>query len=288
MPQLKAVLANIGEVDEKYRDLYTQKGDKWEFTGVEGVKTQADIDRLNTALTKERTDHAKTKSDLNAAKEGVTAWEGLDVEDVKAKLEKLETYETGNKVPELAKNFEATVQARVQQVLDGKVKAETTKLQRQLDEVNRKNQELTGQVTEYTGRENTRTVHDAIRAEAVKAKVLPDAMSDVLLIAGQELKLVDGKVLTEDGRDPSQVIEDFKKTRPYYWPQAQGAGGQGSGQGGGLDGDNPFKRDNWNQTKISQLVAKDSTRAAKLAEAAGVPKDATGNFKWHVMPPKAA
>lgn len=286
MPQLKAILADIGEVDEKYRDLYTQKGDKWEFTGVEGVKTQADIDRLNVALANERTATSKVKIDLKAATDKLTVWEDLDADDVKARLEKLDTYETGNKVPELAKNFEATVVSRVAQVLDGKVKAETVKLQRALDDANAKLTAATGQVTEYQGRESTRTVHDAIRAEAVKQKVLPEAIADLLLVAGQELKLTDGKVLTEDGRDPIQVIEDYKQKRPYFWPVAQGAGGRGgNGAGGDLGGDNPFKRDGWNQTKISQLVAKDPARAARLAEQANVPKNPDGSFKYHVMPP---
>ena len=284
---IKAILADIGEVDEKYRDLYTQKGDKWELTGVEGIKTQADIDRLNGSLTKERTDHAKTKADLKVATDKVASFGDLDPDDVTAKLEKLETYETGNKVPELAKNFETTVANRVAQVLEAKVKSETNKLQRQLDEANQKLGVATQQVGEFQTRENTRTVHDAIRAEAVKEKVLPEAIPDLLLVAGQELKLTDGKVLTEDGRDPTQVIQDYKQKRPYFWPAAKGAGAGGSGQGGDMSGENPFKREGWNQTKIAQLVQKDPAKAARMAEAAGVPKDAQGNFKFHVMPPAA-
>lgn len=282
---LKAILSDIGEVDEKFRDAYTQQGDKWVLQ-VEGMKTQADIDRLNSALTNERTQHAATKVTLKASNDKLAAFGELDPEDVTTRLERLETYETGNKVPDLAKNFETTVQARVAQVLEGKVKSETQKLQRQLDEANGKVTSLTGQVGEFATRENTRTVHDAIRGEAVKAKVLPEAIPDLLLVAGQELKLVDGKVLTEDGKDPVQVIEEYKQKRPYFWPAAQGAGGRGNGLGGGdMGGENPFIRSNWNQTKISQLVQKDPTRAAKLAEVAGVPKDASGNFKYHVIPP---
>lgn len=284
MPVLKPVLAKIDEVDEKYRDLYTQQGEKWVFSGLEGVKTQADIDRLNTAIAAERTAHTKTKTDLKTATDKLAVWEELDPEDVKGKLEKLDTYETGNKVPELAKNFEATVASRVAQVVEGKVKAETTKLQRQLDDEKRKTNELTTQVGDFSVRENTRTVHDSIRAEATKAKVLPEAIGDLLLVAGQELKLVDGRVVTEDGRDSAAVIEDYKAKRPYFWPTAVGAGASGSGPGGGLDGENPFKRENWSQTKIGQLVQKNPAQAAKLAEQAGVPKNPDGSFKYHVMP----
>ena len=281
---IKAILADIGEVDEKYRDLYTQKGDKWELTGVEGIKTQADIDRLNGSLTKERTDHAKTKADFKTATDKLAAWEDMDPEDIKTKLEKLGTFEAAG-APEITKNFSAVVAAEVAKVVDGRVKSETNKLQRQLDEANNKLGTLSTENQTFKQREDTRTVHDGIRAAAVAAKVLPEAIPDLLLVAGQELKLTDGKVLTEDGRDPVQVIEDYKAKRPYFWPAAKGAGGQGGGQGGDLTGENPFKREGWNQTKIAQLVQKDPAKAARLAEAAGVPKDANGNLKYHVMPP---
>jgi len=284
MPALKAILATIDEVDEKYRDLYTERSGKWEFTGVEGLKTQADVDRLQAGSVRERTDHKATKDALKVANDKLALWGDLVPDDVTAKLEKLETYETGDKVPELAKNFEATVKSRVDQVLAGKVLAETTKLTRELNETKTKLGESERSVGDYLTRENTRTVHDAIRAEATKAKVLPEAVPDLLLVASQDLKLVDGKVVTEDGRDPAAVMEDYKTKRPYFWPQAQGAGGRG-GMGGGLDvGDNPFRRDVWNQTKIGQLVKSDPTRAAKLAEQAGVPKNQDGTFKYHVMP----
>ena len=59
--KLKLVVEKLDEIDSKYHDLYTEKDGKYEFTGVEGIKTQADIDRLQTALTKERADHKSTK-----------------------------------------------------------------------------------------------------------------------------------------------------------------------------------------------------------------------------------
>lgn len=284
MPALKAILADIGEVDEKYRDLYTQRGDKWHFSGVEGIKTQADIDSLNNALTKERNEHKTTKEQLKTSNDKLAVWADLDPEDITAKLEKLSTFEAAG-APDITKNFQSVVQAEVAKVIDGRIKSETSKLQRQLDEANGKVTSLSTENSTFKTREATRTVHDGIRAAAVAAKVLPEAIPDLLLVAGQELKLTDdGKVLTEDGRDPTQVIEAYKEKRPFYWPAAKGAGGLGNGLGGGVDGENPFKRDGWNQTKIAQLVQKDPARAARLAEVAGVPKDAQGNFKYHVMP----
>lgn len=293
MTPLKAILAKIDEVDEKYRDLYTEQGGKWILTGVEGIKTQKDIDALQLAAKKEREDHAATKLLLKTANEKVTAWEDLNPEEVKAKLEKLETLEAGNSVPELAKNFETTVQQRVKDVLDGKVRSETVKLQRTIDELKGKLGEAEGQITGFVSQNNTRTVHDAVRAAAVASKVLPEAVADLLLVAGSELKLDEsGKVITADGRDPATWLEDRKAKTPYLWPQARGTG---SGNGhddpslGAFSGkNNPFSRDGWNMTKAAQLVASNPAQADKLAEVAGVPKGPDGKFQYHVMPAKAA
>src|SRR4051812_28393965 len=49
------------EVAEKYRDLYTEKNGQMELTGVEGMKTDADVGRIQSALEKERKDHKETK-----------------------------------------------------------------------------------------------------------------------------------------------------------------------------------------------------------------------------------
>jgi hypothetical protein len=284
---LKTILAKIDEVDEKYRDLYTEQGGKWVLTGIDGVKTQGDIDRLQQALTKERNDHTAAKAELKTLKESALAWDDLKPEDVKAKLEKLETFESGNQVPELAKNFETTVNARVQTLLEQKLKSETTKLNRTIDELKGKLGESTQLVQTYESQNVQRTVQDAVRAAAVQLKVLPDAVPDLLIVAGQHLKMVDGKVQTDDGRDPAQWLEDSKQSRAYMWPAARGTGAHGSVDASGnvvLGKDNPFSREGWNMTKGAQLLRADPTQAAKLAEAAGVPKGPDGTFQYHVMP----
>lgn len=282
---LKAILAKIDEVDEKYRDLYTEQGGKWVLTGIEGVKTQGDIDRLQAALTKERTDHTAVRTELKTTKEQLLQWEELKPDDVKARLEKLETLESGNQVPELAKNFETTVNARVQTLLGEKLKVETTKLNRTIDELKGKLGESQAAITTYETQNTQRTVQDAVRAAATQLKVMPEAVPDLLIVAGQHLKLVEGKVQTDDGRDPAAWLEDSKQTRAYLWPAARGTGAHGSHEGGPMLGkDNPFTREGWNMTKGAQLVRSDPTQAAKLAEAAGLPKNADGSFQYHVMP----
>ena len=58
---LKAILDSLEGVEPHFQSLYTERNGKYELTGIEGVKTQANIDRLQTALTKERNNHKTLK-----------------------------------------------------------------------------------------------------------------------------------------------------------------------------------------------------------------------------------
>jgi hypothetical protein len=57
---IKAIIDKLEDADEKHRDLYVEKNGKYEIQ-VEGMKTQGDVDRLTSALEKERTDHKGVK-----------------------------------------------------------------------------------------------------------------------------------------------------------------------------------------------------------------------------------
>src|SRR6202043_1957206 len=86
MPKLKTIYEKQEDIPEGYAELYAEKGGKFELTGIEGVKTKADLDRLNSALVKERGDHKTVKEQLAA----VTAAIGdLDPTTIPAKLEEL-------------------------------------------------------------------------------------------------------------------------------------------------------------------------------------------------------
>lgn len=262
---LKAVIAKLEDVAEELRSFYKEVkvGDKVQFElQVDGMKTQGDIDRVTTALNKERTDHAATKTELKTATTKLQAFGELDPDDVASRLEKLTTLEAAGanpKAEEITRLVEAGVQARL--------KTETTKLNRTIvtlteerDQYKKSSEDLNGQII-------GRQVDDAIRTAATAAKVIPEAVADVLLMARGEFKLLDGKVVTEDGRDPQQWVEDSKKVRPWLWPVAQGAGANGGGNQ--QSGDNPWSHDGWNLTKQGEVLKSDSAKANRLAQEAG-------------------
>jgi len=91
----------------------------------------------------------------------------------------------------------------------------------------------------------TKVIEDSLREASIGAKVINEAISDILLRGRSvfsvaedgsvEARDKDGKLLkTEDGKvlTPTLYIEGLKKTSPHYWPPSSGAGAQG---GSGTD-----------------------------------------------------
>jgi len=263
---LKLIVASLDEVDEKFRELYAEKkgadGKSTFELKVEGAKSQADIDRLQAALNKERTDHTAAKASLKTATDKLAAFGDIDPDDVAAKLEKLTTLEAAGANPK-AEEITRLVNAGV----ESKLKTETTKLNRTIATLTTERDEALKQATDLNGQIINRQLDDAIRSAAVTAKVIPEAIADVLIMARGDFKLVDGKAVTEDGRDPTQWVEDSKRVRPWLWPAAKGAGGNPGGDNPG--GENPFSAKQWNITKQGQMVQADPSKADRLAKEAG-------------------
>jgi len=49
---LEAIHKTLEEIPEQYRDLYSERNGQFELTGISGVKTQADVDRLSVCTHK--------------------------------------------------------------------------------------------------------------------------------------------------------------------------------------------------------------------------------------------
>src|SRR5678815_551563 len=83
------------EIPAGYDELYTEKEGKFFLTGVEGLKTQKDIDTLQESLRKERNDHKTTKGKYSFL-------DGQDVEAVQQMLAKYPELEAaaGGKIDE--------------------------------------------------------------------------------------------------------------------------------------------------------------------------------------------
>lgn len=257
---LKAIVDNLDDVEEKYQDLYTQKGDKYELTGVEGMKTQADIDRLQSALTKERADHKIVRERIGLLGE-------RKIEDV---LEQLD------RIPELEAAANGKLDDKqIEQLVEGRIRTKLAPIERERDTLRGQLGEKDKLIEGYSVKERTRAIHDAVRAAAATAKVLPEALEDALMLAERVFEVTeDGKVTTRDnvgvtpGVEASVWFTDLQAKRPHWWGPSAG-GGAGGNRGGAGGGANPWSADGWNMTEQGRVLKENRSRAEQLAKAAG-------------------
>lgn len=259
---IKAVVDKLDDVDEKYRDLYTEKGGKFELTGVEGMKTEADITRLTTALEKERKDHKDVKQRYSVLGE-------RKPEDILATLDRLPELEAAaaGKLDEPA----------ISKIVETRIASKTAPLDRQVKALTQQLAERDVVIQGFTAKETQRTMHDSIREALGKTKGFQATAVEDALMQGERMLTIneEGKVVTKDkvgvtpGVDVFVWLTEMQNKRPHWWGPTQGGGGPGNNGGGGGGGDNPWTAENWNMTQQGAIVRANQTRADQLAKSAG-------------------
>jgi hypothetical protein len=288
--KLKLTYATEEDIPEGYRDLYTERNGQWEFTGVDGLKTQVDIDRISNALRKEREDHKK-------AKDALSAFGDLNPEELQQKLSDFdslqEQYEAlkasgGGKATE--EQIESAVNARIKAAL-GPVERQRDSLQKQLDSTKQLVAEKDGAISSLNQSIMNDRIERAVRDAAVAAKVQPSAVNDAVLNSRGLFEIEEGtnKIITKDvagvtpGLSPTEWMKDMQERAPHWWPVSVGGGAGGAGGSGNLsNAQNPWSAEGWNITKQGQYVKTHGMEKA-VAMAARV-----GSTVGATKPPKAA
>jgi hypothetical protein len=263
MALLKAVIDTLEGVEEHFHALYTNKNGKFEFTGVEGMKTSADTDRLQTALTAER----KLKKE---AEDKLALWGDRKPEEVIAILDK---------VPELEATAEAGRKKLDEKQIEAIVNSRVTPLQKDLDKALASVKERDAKLAEHAARETRRTVFDAVRKLATESKASPEAYASEyggLMLLAERLFTVDaaGQVVVKEGvadltfgSHAKDVWSDIQRQHSYLWPPSQGGGAQGSGAGAGGTA-NPFKGND--MTARSEFAKNFPDKVDSMVKAAGL------------------
>ncbi|MEE8519341.1 MAG: hypothetical protein V3S98_09475 [Dehalococcoidia bacterium] len=255
-------------VAEQYRDLYAEKDGTgvWNLVGIVGIKTQTDIDNIKEALTKERDDHKATKTKL-------VPWEGLDAEEVKAKLDGYDVIKAkADAVDEDGK----VDKDKLDEIANARVATAVAPLNRELEELRTNNGTLTEANETYAKQDTTRTISEAVRKAAIEAKVITGALDDVLLLGERVFEITeDGTVLTRDsvgvtpGIAPSIWLTEMQPNRGHWWPLSEGGGAQGSGSGTTF-ANNPWAKDHWNMTEQGKVIRESGReKADQMAKSAG-------------------
>ena len=275
MAKLKTIYDTIDDIPEQHRDLYIEKGGKFELTGIEGVKTQADIDRQTVALEKERKDH-------KAAREKLQKWGDLDPDKVPVQLEELTAAQA--EIASLKASGKLEGQALTDRLEAAKAEA-VGPVQRELKSVNARLQAKEKEAAEkdvalstVKQEQKQERIRIALRDAAIAAKVIPTALDDAVLVGERMFEYNDdGKLITKPdapvtaGLDPKTWAEAMKESRPHWWPASQG-GGSGGGRGStNLVGkDNPWSREGWNLTQQGQKIKElGPEKAAEMAARVG-------------------
>jgi hypothetical protein len=250
-----------------YKEVEANGTKRWELqveiTGIDGVKTFTDYERLNGALRKERNDHKGAKDVVKKV------LNGRSVEDVLADLDE---------IPVLREQAEAAGDTKkIDQLVETKLKARLAPVERERDTFKTKVNELEGIVANNEVEKKTRSVRDVLRTAAVTAKVIPEALDDVILVGERYFDLDEaGKVVAKDvpgitvGIDPSIWLTDMQQKRAY-WFGTSGGGGAGGNRGGGITGTNPWTLKDWNLTAQGQMLKENREKAEQMAKVAGVP-----------------
>jgi hypothetical protein len=199
------------------------------------------IDKLGKFLVASRREYKDTKALLTAAQATIAAHEALGT----------------NPNGETVKKFvDCSVAAGVA-AASNELQQKVTALETQLATANAATADIN---TKFASAAVANEIREACRASHVK----PEALDDAIAVGSTELKLIDGQVVTDDGRSAADWIEQRKSVSGYWWPAARGAGSRGSTEMPGVAFDNPFSKDSWNMTKQSQLALQDPARAARL------------------------
>lgn len=266
---LQAVMDKLDDIPEQYRDLYTEKNGKFELTGVVGIKTVADVQRLQTALDHEKTNHSQTKEKL-------TAWGDLTPDKVLPVLDRVPELEAAAQ----GKLDEAAIEEMVQRRVSGTIKSQTAPLERNLTNLQKERDTLLQQNQTFVQRERTRTIHDGVGKALAEAKVIDHAREDAIILAERifEVREDDGKVVTKDGvgvtpgLSPKEWMAEIQSggSKPHWWGPTGGGGAGGAGGNAGGAADNPWTNENWNMTRQGQIIReKGAEYAERLAKAAG-------------------
>ena len=261
------------EVEEAFRSLYTERNGEFVLTGIAGVKTQADVDRVQASLTAEREAHKKTKDRLRPLQLNGHSIVEMGDDELKAVVEAFDGYDELKTKAESAGKVD---DGKINELVEQRIKAKLAPVERELKTTKDELTATKAKVTEYETAETTRTIHDAVRKARIASKVIDTAEEDVLMLAERVFEVsAEGKIITKDkvgctpGVEPDIWLQEMQEKRAHWWPESQGGGAKG-GKPGTPAADNPWLPKSWNLTKQGEVIRTlGETKAEQMAKAAG-------------------
>jgi len=213
---IKAIYATKEEVPESLVENYAERDGKWCLTG-EGIKTQADIDALNTTNKAIRLERDTAQTDLKK-------FDGIDVGKVATMSQELEELKIagakGGKIDDEAIN----------KIVESRLKMKIAPIERECDSLKIQLGEVTTDRDSLSSEKRVNTITSKLReaaADIVRSEAIPDVLARSAMFDLTE----DGSVITKDGcgvapgLTPQQYITEAVKTAKHWIAPSNGAGG---------------------------------------------------------------
>lgn len=251
-PELDISYDSADDIPAGFEGLYTEKDGKHVLTRVKGLKTTADVERLQTALTKERTDHKTAKQQLSTLTAHGT------VEEIIANLDR---------IPELEAKQGKGDPADVEKIVTARLTPVQRELKAAQDQLAEKDKLIDG----YKGKETKQTIGEAVRKAAKALKVRDSAIEDAIMY-GERVLTIDetGNVVTKENAGVTPFVtadELLREILPNrsHWLEDSFGGGSGGGKGGDFT-KNPYSHDDWDIGAQMALYKSNPDKARKMAE----------------------
>lgn len=254
---LKAIVESLDSVDEKYHDLYSERDGKFYLNPIEGMKSEADVLRLQSALTKERAEHKVTKGKLES-------FGDLDPEEVLSQLDRISELEEAAK-GKLDEN-------QLNNLVETRLKSRMAPLERRIEALTTENSQLLETNEQFVQREKSQTISQKISAAAQSLKVIPEALDDVLLYSSQFEIDESGNVVTKEslgslaGLDPEAWFRNVQDKKPHWFGPTEGAGTRSPR--GGRQVKNPWSKATFNLTEQGRITMENPELADQLKRSA--------------------
>jgi len=270
---LKFKYKNKEDIPEGYEKLYTEKGGEWVFTGISGLKTEEDIQALQTANRNERELHDETKLKLRKYTDIVNE-EGL--ETLQKDIYDLEDFRESGSSKNKDNPDAKFTQQDIDTAIEKEVKRSTREFERTLKAATDVNTELTTENETLKTERRTSVIKDAVVLGSSETGLLSGTMEDVQEIALRICEVTDsGKVIVKEGNgdisglDIGTVLkEEWPDKKPYFYEPSKSGGGKG-GKDTSFNGNNPFHKDSINLTDQSKMIRDTPDKAKRAIIATG-------------------
>ena len=259
---LKATYTSLDDVPENFRELFEERGGIFHIAKIEGIKTDADVSRIQRGLEAERNAHNQLKATVSGFL-GDKKFD--DIQSILDRVPELEAAAAGKLDPQ-----------KIEELTEARLRTKLAPVERELNGLRTALSEKDQKLAAYEARDRQRAIHDHVRQAATAMKVIPSAIEDIAMLAERIFEVdAENRVTVKDGVGTTPGVTadiwlgEMQAKRPHWWPASVGGGAGGSGGGGGGVG-NPWSADHWNMTEQGNYVrTHGEAKAAQAAAAVG-------------------